>query len=247
LILVVDDEENVGDCIGRMLEMAGYQVLVARDGVEALEVLESQPVALILADITMPRMNGYQLHECVVGDPRWVTIPFVFLTARSLDSDIRYGKELGVDDYVTKPFRREDLLGTVRGRLRRAQQLAEAHGFSTNSNRAASEVLALGDLHIDLGQHRVWLSGRQVRVSAREFRLLVCLARQQRKVVSLEGLVQVTHELDTDRAEAGSLLRPIVRSLRRKLGYPAGQMGCIENVRGVGYQLVPPHDHRPDR
>jgi DNA-binding response OmpR family regulator len=247
LILVVDDEENIGDCIRRMLEMAGYQVLVARDGVEALEALESQPVALILADITMPRMNGYQLHERVVGDPRWVTIPFVFVTARSLDSDIRYGKELGADDYLTKPFRREDLLGAVRGRLRRARQLAEARGFSATSNRATSEVLALGDLHIDLGQHCVWLSGRQVRVSAREFRLLACLARQQRQVVSLEGLVQATHELDTDRTEAGSLLRPIVRSLRRKLGYPAGQMGCIRNVRGVGYQLVPPHGRRPDK
>jgi DNA-binding response OmpR family regulator len=240
VILVVEDEGNVRECIQWMLEFDGYQVLEAKDGCEALEVLESHHVDLILCDIAMPRMNGYQLHERVTGDPRWVRIPFVFLTARSMDSDIRYGKELGVDDYVTKPFRSEDLLVVVRGRLRRARQLAAARPISTPEHSPPAEVLVLGRLRLDLGQHRVWLDEKRIKLSAREFRLLACLARQERKAVPLEELIQATHRLNVDRTEAGSLLRPLVRSLRRKLGYPAGDMGCIENVRSVGYMLVPP-------
>ena len=95
-------------------------------------------------------------------------------------------------------------------------------------------------LRIDLGQHRVWLDDSAIKLSAREFRLLARLASQEGRVVPLEDLVQETHGLRVDGPEAGSLLRPLVRSLRRKLGYPAGQMGCIENVRGVGYQLLEP-------
>jgi len=125
-ILVVDDEPNFLDNIRLALEAEGYRVLSAGNGVEALAVLHSQPVNLILADIAMPDMNGYRLYERVRERPQWLTIPFVFLTARKLDSDIRYGKELGVDGYLTKPIRVADLLAVVRGKLRRAQQLVQS-------------------------------------------------------------------------------------------------------------------------
>jgi CheY-like chemotaxis protein len=125
-ILVVDDEPNFLDNIRLALEAEGYRVLSAGNGVEALAVLHSQLVNLILADIAMPDMNGYQLYERVRERPQWLTIPFVFLTARKLDSDIRYGKELGVDGYLTKPVRAADLLAVVRGKLRRAQQLVQS-------------------------------------------------------------------------------------------------------------------------
>lgn len=239
-ILVVDDEENVRDCIIQFLQRAGYQVFGASNGIEALDVLASYPVDLILADIAMPKMNGYQLYQRVSGNLEWVTIPFIFLTARTLDSDIRYGKELGVDDYLTKPFERDDLLAAVRGRLRRARQLADAHNHLPPTPPTEPNVLSLGKLRIDLDQYRVWHDGKSVKLSAREFRLLAYLARQKSRVVPLKELIQITHELDVDSSEAGALLRPLIRSLRRKLGYAAGQMGCIANVHGVGYQLVHP-------
>jgi len=241
-ILVVDDEPEVLDCIEVTLEGAGYQVLIARDGVQALGILESQPVDLILTDISMPRMNGYQLHAHVTKSPEWVTIPFLFLTARAQDSDIRYGKELGVDDYLTKPFTLVDLLAAVRGRLRRAQQLASS--VAQRKARPAGEtgVLALGHLRIDPDQHRVWMGEQTVKVSVREFQLLEYLVRRAEEVVPLQDLIKITHNLETDHAEASALLRPLIRSLRRKLGYPAGEMGCIVSVRGVGYQLIPPRD-----
>ena len=236
-ILIVDDQVTLRDNVKQLLEETGYRALTASDGVEALAVLQSQPVDLILADIAMPRMNGYQLYERARENPQWVKIPFIFLTARMLDSDIRYGKQLGVDDYLVKPFQLEDLLATIEGRLRRAQQLAV---HSESSQPPEQRVLTVGRLTIDPAQHRVWLNGQPVHLSAKEFTLLEYLAQRAGKLVSPRELIQVTHELDTNDKEAGTLLRPLVRSLRRKLGYRAGEMGCIETVRGLGYQLIAP-------
>jgi DNA-binding response OmpR family regulator len=241
-ILVVDDQPEILDNLELLLEAEGFRVLMAQDGVEALDQLQSQAVDLILADVAMPRMNGYQLYERVRENPQWVTVPFVFLTARALDSDIRYGKELGVDDYLTKPIQPEDLLAAVHGRLRRAQQLAQLTRQPASQAAPTLDPLHLGRLRVDPRQHRVWMGDRLVRLSAREFVLLEYLARRVGQVVSPQELVGATHELDTDRVEAGVLLRPLIRSLRRKLGYSVGEMGCIENVRGVGYRLLAPDD-----
>jgi len=213
-------------------------VLVANNGFEALGLLASHTVNLILADINMPRMNGYQLHDQVVNDPRWVAIPFIFVTGRTMDSDIRYGKELGADDYITKPFDPDDLVAAVRGRLRRAEQLMASAYRSKAQEAPHASVLTVGTLKINLDRHSVEIAGEPVDLSAREFTLLATLAEHEGCVVSPEELVRVTHELYTDCQDAGSLLRPMIRSLRRKLGYSAGEMGCINNVRGVGYQLI---------
>lgn len=238
-ILAVDDEPDLLDNIGLALEAEAYRVLTANDGIEALAVLQTESVDLILADIAMPNMNGYQLYEQVRENPKWRAIPFIFLTARRLDSDIRYGKEMGVDDYLTKPIRAADLLAVVRGKLRRAQQLAQQAAPAATSE---SRILIVGKLRIDPGQHRVWLVTESIKLSVNEFALLEHLARRANQVVSPQELIQATHNLDTDYTEASSLLRPLIRTLRRKLGYTVGDMGCIENVRGVGYRLVPPDD-----
>jgi CheY-like chemotaxis protein len=124
-ILVVDDQPTLLENVEFMLAAAGYQVLTACDGIEALDLLQTQAADLILADIAMPRLDGYQLYERVRQNPDWVAIPFMFLTARTLDSDIRHGKELGVDEYLTKPIQPEDLLTAVQDKLRGAQQLAQ--------------------------------------------------------------------------------------------------------------------------
>ena len=241
-ILVVDDEPRLLDSVRRALEAAGYRVLTAGDGVEALGVLEAQPVDLILADVAMPRMNGYQLYERVREDPQWVAIPFVFLTARALDSDVRYGKELGADDYLTKPLDPADMLAVVRGKLRRARQLARQRSPAASAPESESSLLLVGRLRIAPDQHRAWMGGEPLTLSAREFTLLECLARRAQRVLSPQELVKATHGLDTDPVEAGTLIRPLIYSLRRKLGHRTGETGCIENVRGVGYRLVPPDD-----
>jgi DNA-binding response OmpR family regulator len=248
-ILLVDDEKDLVDCIVGILRNEGYHVVTARDGIEALAVLRSQPVDLIISDIMMPRMNGYELYQRVTENLDWVLIPFVFLTARAMDSDIRYGKELGSDDYLTKPFLYDDLMAIVRGRLQRARRLASAVGARNRREPADSDVVDLGRLRIECSQYRVWWDDRLVRLSTTEFKLLTLLARRANKVVSSEELIKHAHGLDTDSKEAGDLLRPLIRSVRRKLGYDAGDMGIIESVRSVGYRLVLPMrepDESPD-
>lgn len=238
-ILTVDDQPELLDSIALTLRAAGYTVLAVSDGIDALEVLRSQRVDLILADIAMRRMNGYQFYQQVRENQAWVAIPFLFLTARAMDSDIRYGKELGVDDYLTKPIQPEDLLAAVQGKLRRTQQLAAlTQQRQPIQNAHEQSALSLGRLQIHLSQHRVWVDGRLVKLSAREFTLLAHLAQRAGDVVAPHELIQMTHELAIDDVEAGELLRPLIRTLRRKLGYPIGEPGCIENVRGVGYRLV---------
>ncbi len=239
-ILVVEDQPAMQRNIRIGLEMAGYAVVTAADGLEALAVLGQQRVDLILADIAMPRMNGYQLYERLRQVREWALIPFVFISARALDSDVRYGKALGSDDYLVKPFQLEDLLAIVAGRLRRAGELAAAVAANQPAATppAGPETITAGRLRISRQQHRVWVDGELVALSPREFAFLEYLARRPGQAVPLVELCQATHGLTTDSVEAGNLLYPLVRSLRRRLGYAAGEMGCIESVRGIGYRLA---------
>ncbi len=122
-ILVVEDQELLRIAIRDVLELEGYTVLTANDGLEALEVMEKARPDLILADIMMPRMDGYTLYEEVRSRPKWVLIPFIFLTARAEREDIIKGKSLGAEDYITKPFDPQLLIAAISAKLRRAQAI----------------------------------------------------------------------------------------------------------------------------
>ena len=240
-ILVVDDETLHLNAVAELLTNAGYKVLTAQDGMKALRLLQEHQVGIILSDIAMPGMNGYELLEKVRANEKWVHIPFIFFSARTLDSDIRFGRSMGVDDYLVKPTNAWDLLAAVRGRLKRSQQLIEwAMKQSFAQNAPKENQIQLGTLHIDVARHRAWMGSRQVELSAREFALLVTLAERQDEVVTPGVLVQSTHGYQADRSEASTLIRPLVSSVRRKLGYDKGTSGCIENVRGLGYRLTAP-------
>lgn len=237
LILVVDDQPELLSSLQMTLELSGYGVVTAHNGHIALELLHQRSVDLIISDIAMPGMNGYQLYERVRENAAWMAIPFLFLTARSLDSDVRYGKELGVDDYLTKPLQPEDLLAVIQGKLKRARQLQHP-GPRPAAPTVVSSQLVHGRVVLDAQQHRAWYDGTVLNLSAREFTILEYLMQRPEIVVAARDMVEITHELQTDDDEASMLLRPLIRSLRRKLGYAVGETGCIENVRGVGYRLT---------
>jgi len=125
-ILVVEDDTHMREGIQDTLETHGYEVWTAKDGAEGLQVLETLVPDLILSDIAMPAMDGYEFYEAVRRNPHWTLIPFIFLTARGERSDILQGKRLGVDDYLTKPFETEDLLTAVEARLKRMAEVRAA-------------------------------------------------------------------------------------------------------------------------
>lgn len=124
-ILVVEDNPSLLAGIRGVLEVEGYDVLTATNGVEALNVLQEYYPHLIVADIMMPQMDGYALYEAVRNRPEWTPIPFVFLTAKATREDVLRGKALGVEEYITKPFDPQELVVTVRARLDRAQAIQE--------------------------------------------------------------------------------------------------------------------------
>ncbi|MBZ0303033.1 MAG: hybrid sensor histidine kinase/response regulator [Anaerolineae bacterium] len=128
-ILVVEDDVNLLEGIRNILEIDGYRVLTAEHGREALSVLRNQPVPpdLIVSDIMMPHMSGIQLLEAVRQESRWLSIPFIFLTARGEKSDIQRGKQLGVEDYIVKPYDPLDLMITIRSRIRRSEEIEAVH------------------------------------------------------------------------------------------------------------------------
>ncbi|WP_129675033.1 response regulator transcription factor [Candidatus Chloroploca sp. Khr17] len=236
-ILIIDDQIEHLQAVQMLLEAEGYRVTLCTSASEALTILETEPINLILADVAMPQMNGYQLLETIRRRVEWTGIPLVYLTGRALDSDIRFGKALGADDYLTKPIQPEDLLAVVEGKLRRYAQLLQRTPVAQPS--VAEQLLRLGPLQIDPERHRAWLHDEELVLSAREFTLLTGLMRQAGRIMSARELVQITHNLDLDDTdEARELVRPLVRTLRQKLNLPLGQPGSIETVRGLGYRML---------
>lgn len=242
-ILVVDDEPAALTLLDIALKQKSYQPLLAQDGAEALAILAAQPVDLIISDVAMPRMNGYQLCQAVKTSPHWALIPFILVSGRCLASDIRYGKSLGADDYLTKPYELADLLAVIEGRLLVAQRLRVSLGQSGLPDPSAPVITAtLGgrQLRLDHVRPQAWLDETELPLTTKEVRLLAALARRPGWVVSDVELVKATHGLDKgDKQQARrKSVRAIVAYLRRKLAAHVGNEACIKTVRGRGYLLV---------
>ena len=140
-ILAVEDHDLLLDAVRRILEAEGYEVLTASDGIEALEKLQTSTPDLIVADISMPRMDGYTFYQKVRENPAWVAIPFVFLTARAEREDRLRGKALGAEDYLTKPFDPQELIVVVRARIGRAEAIRESQASEYDQLR--QQILTL--------------------------------------------------------------------------------------------------------
>jgi DNA-binding response OmpR family regulator len=243
-ILVVDDEPGLRSLLRMTLTRNGYEPVMVKDGQEALEVLGGQRIDLVISDVAMPGMNGYQLFEAVRSRGRqevyYALLPFVFLTARGMDSDIRYGKSLGVDDYLVKPVLEADMVAIIEGKLRARKHTMSLLSEQRAGNEPIEEFVFMVKQHrvvISCAQHRIWIDDDEMVTSARAVFLLEDLARRPNRVVSIPDLVRTTHELETDEIEGGNLMRPLVRRIRGELK-KYGLEECIQNVRGRGYMLV---------
>lgn len=242
-ILLVDDDKTLVDLLTTQLRKQGYHVLPASTGKDALELMAKNDVNVVLADISMPEMNGYQLFQMMLEKPEWAIIPFVLITARGFDSDIRYGKELGVDDYLVKPFTVADLVATIQGRLKRLQILSHAFAVLGPQTEVPSSQIIIGDVTVDMNRRSVLVRGEHVHLTGNEYRLLLQLAHRPNTAISSEELVEGTHGHKNKKPKAtqsqpGLILRPLVRALRQKINVSEGNAGYIETVRGIGYLLV---------
>jgi DNA-binding response OmpR family regulator len=236
-ILIVEDDPAVAEGVRRTLLRHGFDAVAVKDGLGALAWLEANMPALIIADIMMPEMNGYQLHQRVRANPNWVLVPFIFLTAKAGVEDIRYGKELGVDDYLTKPIEPEDLIAAVRGRISRYSQLEDwqQHPAADPKPEGRYEV---GDLTIDLSYRQVTVDGQEISLSPTEFDILQRLVLAEGAVIDYEALLGYDEDELLGNRDAAELLRYHIRNLRGKLKEADSADDLIVNVRSVGYRLA---------
>lgn len=221
-ILVVDDEPDAVELISFNLKGAGFDVVTAADGAEALQSARAHGPNLILLDLMLPEVDGLEVCKLLRRDPATAGIPIIMLTARAAEIDRVLGLELGADDYVTKPFSPRELVLRVKKLLERRQK---------GGDRA--EQLQVGDLVIDIPRHLVTVAGKRVDLTATEFKLLTTLMERRGRVQSREQLLQDVWEYDNiiDTRTVDTHMR----RLREKLGRAARY---LDTVRGVGYRFA---------
>jgi DNA-binding response OmpR family regulator len=221
-ILVVDDEPEAVELLEFNLKKAGFDVITATDGAQAIRQARSGQPSLIVLDLMLPEIDGLEVCKMLRRDPATAQIPIVMVTAKAAEVDRIVGLELGADDYVTKPFSPRELVLRVNKVLRR--NLLEPAG---------AERFKLGDLVIDRPRHLVSWRGKRLELTRTEFDLLVLLAQRRGRVQSREQLLRDVWEynslIDTRTVDTH------MRRLREKLG-PAAKY--LDTVRGVGYRFV---------
>jgi two-component system phosphate regulon response regulator PhoB len=220
-ILVADDEPDALELIEVNLKNAGYEVLVAVDGREALQKARATRPDLMLLDIMLPEMDGLEVCKALRRDAATSLLPIIMLTARAAEIDRVLGLELGADDYITKPFSPRELILRVKNVLKRP------------SAQTGGERIQLGGLVIDPSRHKVTYMDKPLELTATEFKLVTVLAQRKGRVQTREKLLQdvwgYNSLIDTRTIDTH------MRRLRDKLG---GAAQYLDTVRGVGYRFV---------
>ncbi|HUF27973.1 MAG TPA: response regulator [Gemmatimonadaceae bacterium] len=221
-ILVVDDEPDIVALVAYHLAKAGYRVSTAASGSDALHLARQERPALIVLDLMLPGMSGYEVLEQLRDSEATRDLAVLMLTARKDEQDRIRGLSLGADDYLTKPFSPQELVLRIGAILRRVGSAATAAG----------DVIAIGPIALDRAAHRVSVDGRPIELTPTEFKLLLTLAERRGRVQGRANLLETVWEAAPD-IQTRTVDMHIQR-LRAKLG-PAGEL--IETVRGFGYRL----------
>ena len=220
-ILVVDDEPKIVDLARDYLEAAGFAVVSASDGPEALVRAGSDHPDLVVLDLGLPKLDGLDVARAI---RRNSAVPIVMLTGRSDESDKLVGLELGADDYVTKPFSPKELVARVRAVLRRLDRPAPA-----------SDLIRALDVTLDLPRMRVRAGERDVALTATEFQLLAALAREPGRVFTRAQLLDLVHGVAFESYERA--IDAHVKNIRKKLESDPHEPRYLQTVHGVGYRF----------
>jgi len=221
-VLVIEDEPDIRDLLAFHLEREGYTVTKSGTGAEGLRLARAAPPDLILLDLMLPEVDGFEVCRRLRQDPVTHAVPLVMLTARGDEVDRVLGLELGADDYVVKPFSPREVVARVRAVLRRSRPTA------------GTTPVTVGPLQIDAAAHTVSVDGVAVNLTRREFDLLRALVEAGGRVLSREFLLDRVWGYTAAGEIESRTVDVHVRRLRQKLG-PAGQR--IGTVTGVGYRL----------
>jgi DNA-binding response OmpR family regulator len=223
-ILIVDDEPAIVDMLAYNLRRANYQVIIARDGEEALAKAAQEQPDLIILDLMLPRLDGLEVCRAL---RRERDVPIIMLTARDAEVDRVVGLELGADDYVVKPFSVRELMARVKSVLRRA---------APRPDETAPDTIQAGALTVDAAHHEARWRDIELKLTALDFHLLYTLARYAGQVLSREQLLEqvwgYNYYGDTRAVDAA------IKRLRAKLRRAAPEAEVIVTVRGVGYKLT---------
>lgn len=224
-ILVVEDDRNIGRLVATYLEREGYEVTIADDGAQALTLATSRSPSLVILDVMLPSLDGWEVCRRIRRDS---DVPIILLTARGDELDRIRGFTLGVDDYVVKPFSPAELVERVKAILRRAR--------STPARE--DNPLVCGTLTVDAAGHTVTVEDRPVSVTPSEFRLLRTLIAAPGRVFSRDALLDQIHP-EGD-AVIDRVVDVHVGHLRRKIERDPANPRYLKTVRGAGYKLVEP-------
>jgi two-component system, OmpR family, response regulator len=220
-ILVVEDDEHLGRSIKRGLGAEGFATDLALDGVDGLWRAREGDYDVVVLDIMLPGLNGYQICAELRGAGNWT--PILMLTAKDGEFDVAEALDTGADDYLSKPFSYVVLVARIRALLRRARS-------------STPTVLVAGDLRLDPAAHRVWRGGAEVTLTPRQFALLEFLMRRAGEAVPKTTILE--HVWDFAFEGDPNIVEVYVRHLRKKIDEPYGR-NAIQTVRLVGYRLDP--------
>ncbi|MGA9114806.1 MAG: response regulator transcription factor [Candidatus Dormiibacterota bacterium] len=221
-VLIVDDQPDIVRLVRDYLERAGFRVLTASDGEQALQVARSSHPDLVILDLTLPRLDGLDVARALRRDG---DVPIIMLTARTEESDRVAGLELGADDYVTKPFSAREMVARVRAVLRR-----------TSGARAGEDVIRVGEsLTLDVPRMETTVEGRTVALTPTEFQLLLHMARQPGRVFTRAQLLDAVHGVAIESYERA--IDAHIKNIRRKIERDPRAPRLLQTVFGVGYRL----------
>jgi DNA-binding response OmpR family regulator len=221
-VLVVDDDIDLVDLLSYALRREGYAVVTATDGHQGLARWEAEGPDIVLLDVNLPKLNGFEVCRRIRQDAE---IPIIMLTARDEDEDVVRGLQLGADDFVTKPFSMKQLRARIQAVLRR---------YQTHSYFQPGSCLEVGDLVLDLQSYEVKKAGALIRLTPLEFRILYMLAMNEGRVIPHARLVEYAWGFDGGET---SLLKTHICHIRQKLDLPPVETSGIRAVAGVGYTL----------
>lgn len=226
-ILIVDDNREIVDSLGKLLKFEGYEIIQAYDGMEALEKLEQNHVDLILLDVMMPRLNGL---SALMKIRESYKIPAIILSAKTEESDKVSGLILGADDYISKPYNAAELIARVKAQLRRY------NAYGGSGPKASGDTIVNGGLVLDKKQKLVVVEGKEVKLTATEYRILNLLMEHPGQVFPAEQIYEsVWNEMADYTVENTVMVH--IRHIREKIEIDTKNPRYVKVVWGIGYKM----------